>query len=525
MNRFILLRLIFLGITVCTLSLSAASTSPYESGRKFSPINEIDRLLEKDWSKKGIKPAGQCSDQTFIRRAYLDLTGSLPTVNDVKTFVSDKRPDKRELLIELLFNRDEFTEYWTMKWSDILRVKSEFPINLWPNAVQAYNRWISQAVKSNMPYDRFARELLTTSGSNFRDPQVNFYRAVQDRTPTGLASAAALTFMGCRFDSLTETQRKEMAKCFSRVAYKRTAEWKEEIICLDPKPAESMRIIMPDNAEITISTWKDPRVCFADWLTSYKNPWFAKAAVNRIWFWFFGRGIIHEADDIRLDNPPVNAELLAYLEKAFIDSNYNFKAMCRLIMNSAAYSQSPVPAGDYETAAKNFAIYPVRRLEAEVISDALTSITGVREGYTSVIPEPFTFVPAWNRTIALPDGSITSSFLENFGKSARDSGKLTERINKISAPQRLYLLNSTSLQRDIYRSWKIKQLIRRSNKKPADIVNNIYLMILSRYPSADELATIKNNFPAGVKNQQRPGSVLVDLIWALINSREFIYRH
>ncbi len=214
-----------------------------------------------------------------------------------------------------------------MKWCDLLRVKSEFPINLWPNAVQAYHRWIRTCVKENMPYDRFVRELLTASGSNFRKPQVNFYRAVQSREPQAVAQAVALTFMGVRPASWPKERWSGMAAFFSQIAYKPTLEWKEEIVLFDLEKAATeaaaktlQTAAFPDGTPAKLSPGQDPREAFADWLLAPKNPWFARNMANRVWFWLLGRGIVDPPDDMRPDNPPSNPELLAYLEQELVAS-------------------------------------------------------------------------------------------------------------------------------------------------------------------------------------------------------------
>ncbi len=230
--------------------------------------------------------------------------------------------------------RPEYADYWAMKWCDLLRVKAEFPVNLWPNAVQAYHRWIITSLRENKPYDQFARELLTGCGSNFRDPQVNFYRSTQSKDPEEIARAVALTFMGTRADKWPPEKLQQMAKFFSYIGYKRTAEWKEEIVyfdyqkLLDEGPQQA---VLPDGTTVQLTADKDPREVFADWLITNQNPWFARNLVNRAWFWLMGRGIIHEPDDIRDDNPPSNAKLLSELEKELTLSRYDLKAMYREI--------------------------------------------------------------------------------------------------------------------------------------------------------------------------------------------------
>ncbi len=210
---------------------------PYERDASLAPANHIDDLVLASLKTHDIQPANVCSDAVFLRRAYLDVIGTLPKPPEVYEFLADKSPDKRAKLIDALMKRPEFADYWSLKWCDILRVKSEFPINLWPEAAQVYHRWVHDAMRDNMPYDQFARTLLTASGSDFRVPPANFFRAVQDREkkdPANLASAVALTFMGMRTADWKPDRLAGMAAFFSRVAYKPTAEWKEEIVYLDP---------------------------------------------------------------------------------------------------------------------------------------------------------------------------------------------------------------------------------------------------------------------------------------------------
>ena len=194
---------------------------------------QLDELVFAKWKELGIEPANLCSDAVFLRRAFLDVVGTLPTIQETRTFLSDPSPDKRAKLIDALLARPEFADYWAMKWSDLLRVKSEFPVNLWPNAAQAYHRWIRNSIRDNLPYDQFVRELLTSSGSNFRTPQVNFYRALQAKDPPGMC-AVALNFMGCRADRWEPDRLTGMSAFFFQVGYKRTGEWKEEIVYFDP---------------------------------------------------------------------------------------------------------------------------------------------------------------------------------------------------------------------------------------------------------------------------------------------------
>ncbi len=499
-----------------------AAVKPFEITDANIANNQVDQWVISSLQKQGIPLAYLCSDEVFVRRVYLDITGTLPEPQDVRKFLGDRRPDKRAMLIDDLLKRREFAEYASLKWCDILRVKAEFPINLWPNAVQAYHRWIQDALVNNMPYDQFVRQLLTSSGSNFRTPQVNFYRAVQGREPSAIAGAVALTFMGVRFDTWPQSRRECMAAFFSRIQYKQTAEWKEEIVILDPAPTDPLKAVFPDGTVVQIQAGKDPRQVFADWLVAPDNPFFTQNIVNRIWAWLMGKGIIHEPDDIRPDNPAVNPELLVFLEKELVKANYDLRHIYRLILNSRTYQQSSIPRSDAPNAEALFACYPMRRLEAEVLIDALCLISGDHESYSSPIPEPFTFIPEENRTIELADGSTTSLFLEMFGRPARDTGFESERNNQPTDAQRLHLLNSTDIQKKIEKSKLLKNAIRTSRGDLRMLINTVYLTILSRYPTEDEQSVIEKYFRTGdIKLEQ----AVNDLAWALINTKEFLYRH
>jgi hypothetical protein len=546
------------------------ASNVFESPVPPTPASQIDKLVFAKLSSLGIQPV-LCSDAVYVRRAYLDVIGTLPTAQEAKEFIED--PDtknKRRALIDRLLARDEFADYWAMKWGDLLRIKAEFPVNLWPNAAQAYDRWVRASIAENKPYDKFVRELLTSSGSNFRVGPVNFYRAVQSRTPEGITTAVALTFMGSRVESWPKERLSGMTAFFSQVGYKPTSEWKEEIVFWDPvrfsavaansapgranltipaKPADNApkeatpaplgsvprEAVFPDGTKIQLPPDRDPREIFADWLISPKNPWFARNIVNRVWSWLLGRGIIHEPDDIREGNPPSNPALLAYLEQEFVASGYDMRRLYRLILNSSTYQFSSVPRFKGPEAEANFASYPLRRLDAEVLIDAINKITGTSDLYTSAIPEPFTYFPRDKPAIALADGSITSPFLTLFGRSARATGMESERINKPVPAQWLHTLNSSHIQQKLERSPKLKAIFA-SGRKPDEIIVELYLTILSRRPTPDELQTLREvgtqtapqAAPSGESAKPSPEKTQadwVDIAWALINTDEFLYRH
>ena len=541
-----LLLTVLVGLPVIAAGAAALETGPniFDSPVAVAPAGQIDKLVLARLSALGLQPA-LCSDAVFVRRAYLDVIGKLPTPKEAREFIQDPDPkqNKRRRLIDRLLERDEFADYWAMKWGDILRIKAEFPVNLWPNAAQAYHRWVRAALAQNQPYDQFARELLTSSGSNFRVGPVNFYRAIQNRTPEGIASTVALTFLGTRADAWPTNQLAGMAAFFSQIGYKPTREWKEEVVFWDPlntcaqvtngvadaatAPLQSpapQTAVFPGGTRITLPPDRDPREVFAEWLITPKNPWFTRNIANRLWAWLLGRGIIHEPDDIRPDNPPANPALLAYLEKELVASNYNLRHLYRLILNSQAYQFSSVPQADVVKAEANQGSYVLRRLEAEVLIDAINQITGASDLYTSAIPEPFTYIPADQPAVEVADGSITSPFLALFGRSARATGMENERINKMLSAQWLHLLNSSHIQRKLEQGPKLKAIFD-SGRKPPQITEELYLTVLSRFPTPDELKAVeaygKTNRPRAGKRRED----WVDITWALINSPEFLYRH
>ena len=495
---------------------------PYEAPEFATAEGAIDRIVFDVQRKAGVDAALPCSDEVFVRRVFLDVIGLPPTAAEARNFLNDKRPDKRAVLIDQLLERPEYVDYWTMRWCDLLRVKSEFPINLWPNAVQAYQKWIGDCVRGNLPLDRMARRMLTSSGSNFRVPEVNFLRAVQGRGTQPLAAAVTLTLMGSRIEKWPADRRAGMEALFSRIAYKPTAEWKEEIVCLDPAPTGPLEAVLPDGRKIKVAPGEDPRAVFADWLLARGNRWFARAAVNRYWAWIFGRGIVHEPDDIHPGNPPSIPGLLDDLEKEFAAGGYDAKKLLRLILNSRVYQLSPVPRSADSRAAALFASYPVRRLDAEVLLDSICMLTGTTEGYNSPIPEPFTYIPPSARSVNLADASITSPFLEMFGRSQRDTGMVMERSNHISDAQRLHLLNSSQIQQKIERGGKLRALLQGKRREPSAVIRDVWMTVLSRPPTLDEEQEALSHMREGKLGLKQ---AVDDVVWALVNSKEFLYRH
>ena len=414
-------------------------------------------------------PDGRATGHIWCRRAYLDIAGRIPTADEAKAFAADASPDKRARLVDRLLGSDDFADYWAMRYCDIFRVKSEFPINLWPNAVYVYHRRIRESVEKDESWLSFAQGLLTATGSNFRDPETNLLRASAKRTAEGLSEVASLTFLG---EASTE-----YAGYFASVGFKSTREWKEEIVYFEPSgrtPAE-----------------------FAKRLAGDLNGRFAAAQVRRVWEWIFC-------------SPPTAADEKRLVE-AYRRDNYRLKPLLRSIVLSDAYAQGSVTG-----------TFPVRRLDAEVLDDAICSLTNSKREYQSIAPEPFTFLPPERKSVLIEDGSISNAFLILFGRPARDSGLMTERHNDVTAKQRLYLFNSGKLYSRLAKITDNKQFHSRSYDA---MVTDLYWRFLSRPPAAVELKMLDRQQDKARKISGKvQWRVPKDVAWCLLNSKEFLFR-
>ena len=424
MKTFIFPAVVFWAVAGGAATAEAAP-NVFESSARPTPASQLDKIVFAKLSSLGIQPV-LCSDAVFVRRVYLDVIGTLPTAKEAREFIQD--PDtknKRRALIDRLLERDEFADYWAMKWGDILRIKAEFPVNLWPNAAQAYHRWVRASIAENKPYDKFVREMLTSSGSNFRVGPVNFYRAIQNRTPEGIAAAVALTFMGSRAESWPKDRLPGMAVFFSQIGYKPTREWKEEHVFWDPLrfqrrwPANSA----PGQAAATatavasgdraagrqraanggLSGWNQDQVAagprsagglrrLADYAeeslvhAEHREPRLGLAAGAR----HHPRAGRHPrrqpAEQSRAAGLPGEGTGRGPLRSEAplpVDPE---------LQHVSVFLHAPVQR--LPQAEANFASYPLRRLDAEVLIDAINKITGTSDLYTSPIPEPFTYIPA-----------------------------------------------------------------------------------------------------------------------------------
>lgn len=428
------------------------------------------------------RPDGTATDSIMVRRMFLDLTGRLPSVIEAKEYAGSKAPDKRQALVARLLGTKEFVDYWTMRFCDMLRVKSEFPINLWPNAVYVYHARIRAFVERNEPWDRFGRALLTSQGSNFRDAEVNFFRATDKRNPDGWAEAVAQTFLGIPPSALSGKTRAVFSGYLSNVKIKKTREWKEEIVYVDgvDRRGELCDRLFVQNRQAVADAFHS---CVRKWMFGPSAP--AKAVE--------GTGIS------------------------------GLKDLVGKIVLSDEYARGSVTGG-----------FPARRLDAEVFDDILCSLSGAGRNYQSPAPEPFTFLPPNRSTVCIEDGSISNGFLTLFGRPARDTGLMDERGLEITAKQRLYLFNSGSLHRKLT-SFAIPQW-----RLPDGTVNpyykrtmrnrleELYWTLLSRGPSKQEDGVIfkmwRRRSNGGKNRKASFNELLRDVAWSIVNSKEFLYR-
>lgn len=437
------------------------------ASQKAATTEEVD---VSPWEK----PDGSATDSVLARRMYLDLSGRLPTRDEAMDYAQSSNPAKRQALVDQLLSADSFADYWSMRFCDILRVKSEFPVNLWPNAVYVYHRRIRDFVAKNEPWDHFARALLTATGSDFRDAEANFVRATARRNPEGYAEAAALTFLGWQWKEIPEQTRGELTGYFSAVRVKNTREWKEEVVLCEGHDRRG------EFVQRLLGEWRDE---------------FARAFVKRVHWWMLGR---LEAPD--------------KFVRAFREGGYRLRPLVRAIALSHEYSRGCEKGG-----------FPFRRLDAEVLDDAICDLTGIQRAYQSIAPEPFTFLPKDRRSILIEDGSISNAFLLLFGRPARDTGLLSERHNEVTAKQRLYLYNSGKLFGSLARIVDGRAYRRQSMRA---IIDDLYWRFYSRAPQPSERRRLLEHFAAiPRKNGNERWRFPRDLAWCLVNSREFLYQH
>jgi hypothetical protein len=490
--------------------------------------NYLDRAIDAKLERLKIQPSAITDDATFLRRVSLDLTGQIPTPSAVQAFLADRTPQrqKRAKLIDKLIASPAYVDHWTVKWGDLLQSSRKY---LGDKGVYAFREWIHDSIAANKPYDKMARELLTARGSSYDDPPANYFRVTRDAKPT--MEKTTQVFLGVRmvcaqchdhpFERWTQKQYYEMSAFFSAVGLRAGYEVGEEIIfdqrsdyeLKHPKDGRTVlpKLLIASTKPMTIPSDEHRRDALADWIVSRDNPFFAKAIANRIWSYFFGKGIIDPVDDIRASNPPSNPALLDALAKDVADHNFDLQYLMRTIANSRAYQTSILPNEWNAADRDNFSHAFPRRLSAEELMDAVASTAGARPNF----PE----VPEDTAAAQLVDPHIgQEGFLDVFGRPPRESACECERRSDFSLPQALNLVNGRTISDAVADpKGRIASLVL-SGKSDTAIVDELYLASLGRMPTSEERDRGVRYLAPGPRATRAQ-----DLLWALLNSKAFLY--
>ncbi len=505
--------------------------------------NPIDDKINTQLKQLNLKPSPPTSDGNFIRRAFLDTLGILPTAEETLAFLKDKDPRKRDKLVEHLLQRPEFVDYWSYRWSDLFLVSGK---KLRPNAVKVYYEWIREQVSENVPWDKIAHKIVTAKGDSMKNGATNFYAVHQE--PETMAENVSQVFMSLSIncakchnhplEKWTNDQYYAFANLFSRVRAKgwggdarsgdgsRTLFVESRGDLIQPRTGKPQPPAPLDAKPLDALGTSDRREALADWLTSPSNPYFARAIANRVWAAFFGMGIVNPVDDLRVSNPATNEELLDFVAQYLVKKDYDLKSLMRLILSSNAYRRSSLALPENKEDTRHFSRHYPRRLMAEVLHDAIASITSSPTNFDKITisdgsNQATSFYKAGTRALQLYDSAVSSYFLKTFGRNQREITCECERSDKPSMVQVLHLSNGDTLNEKL-RSEKscVDDLAKRETD---EILDRAYLMCLSRLPSEDERSRIKKLLEYAPEAEKR---ILVeDLLWALMTSREFLFQH
>lgn len=498
-----------------------------------APTSQIDRQLVRQWRQLGLAPSDPADDETLIRRATVDICGTLPTAAEINAYVADDRDDKRPRLIDRLLERPEYADYFALKWADILRNRGAgYSTSKQRAGTTLFAGWIRDSLAANKPYDQFVSEILTASGSQNENPPAIWYRSV--RTQTDYVESVAQAFLGVRiqcaqchhhpFERWSQGDYYGLAAVFARVGRKggfADAEvptneiiyLKDQGDVLHPRSGEVVPPTALGGPAFQLARYDDPRRRFAAWMTSPDNPFFARTMANRMWAHFLGRGIIHPIDDARSTNPPSNPELLDALAADFVAHGYDIKHLIRVICNSHAYGLQSAPSDLNQDDTQTFARFYPRRLTAEVLLDGISQVLDV--------PTQFATLPAGTRAIELPDENVPASFLDVFGRPARTSACECERVDAPSLAQALTLINSREVQRKLTAKDGYVARLVGGDLPPADNVKDIFLRLLGRAPRQEELETAL----AFLDSVEDRGEAYQSLLWSLLATNEFMFNH
>ena len=503
--------------------------------------NFIDELVFANLKRIGVPPSPVCDDATFLRRVSLDIAGHLPTTEEANAFLASKEPDKRDKLIESLLSGADYADYFANKWALLLHNKRDAASDITANF--AFHSWVRDALLANTPYDQMVRQLLAATGTIASNPAVAWYKRVKE--PTQQLEDVAQLFLGVRmqcaqchhhpFERWSQRDYYSMSAFFSQVGRKPTMTAGEDVIFHKRGVAqtENKKTKLPVKPAalgaptLDISADDDPRLRLADWLSDKANPFFAKSLVNRYWKHFFRRGLVEPEDDIRDTNPPTNPELLDALANHFLKSGYDLKSVVRLITQSHTYQLSEKPNAHNGVDRQNFSHFYPRHLPAEVLLDAIDQLTGAQTDFADM--------PAGSRAISLPDNSYTrsSAFLKVFGRPEGASVCECERVQSSSLSQSLHLMNAADVKAKLATSNGRADRLSKATAPESEKLREVYLAAFSREPRANEFQVAeaylaKSRFdalgkpldPLTAKRQ-----AYEDILWALINTKEFLYNH
>ncbi|MCA9060690.1 MAG: DUF1553 domain-containing protein, partial [Planctomycetaceae bacterium] len=508
----------------------------------FPPTsNFIDELVFANLKELSIPPSPVCDDATFLRRVSLDIAGRLPTDAEATTFLNSQQPDKRNQLIDDLLRSPGYADFFANKWTALLKNRRDDASDIESNF--AFHAWMRDSLLSNKPYDQLARELLAATGTVMGNPPVAWYKRVKE--PKQQLEDVAQLFLGVRmqcaqchhhpFERWSQDDYYSMAAFFSQVGRKPTATRGEDMIfhkrgiatATNIRSGEALRPAALGDSIPEISADEDPRLRLADWMSSPQNPFFARALVNRYWKHFLRRGLIEPEDDIRDTNPPTNPELLTALEQHFIQSGFDLKALVRVITQSSTYQLSSTPNEFNVADDQNYSRYYPRRLQAEVLLDAIDDLTGNRTDFANL--------PPGTRAIALPDNSYnrSSPFLKTFGRPENESVCECERVQSSSLAQSLHLMNATDIRGKLAAGGGRAATLAKSDAAPEEKIRTLYLAAFSRAPTDYELQTAveylaEQRIDADgnpVDPARAASDNFQDLLWALINTGEFLFNH
>jgi hypothetical protein len=488
--------------------------------------NYIDTLVFNKHKKLRLIPSGICSDEVFLRRAFLDVVGLLPTRAECERFIPDTDPKKRDKLIDELLRRKEFVELWVMKFSELLRIRSDGNQRMSYKATLLYFNWLNQKLADNVPMNEIVRDLLSSSGGTFNNPASNFYQVEQETLK--ISENVAQVFMGMRlqcaqchnhpFDRWTMDDYYSFAAFFSQIGRKNAEDPRERIIFNsgsgEVKHPVGGREMPPKflGAEMADVKGKDRRKVLADWLASSKNEYFARNLVNMVWAHFLGRGIIDPVDDVRISNPAVNPELLEELARRFTDYKYDFRKLVADICKSRVYQLSSQPNESNELDTRNYSHAQVRRIRAEVVLDIISQVTETKNKFPGL--------PLGARAVQIADGNVNTYFLTTFGRAKRETVCSCEVIMEPNLSQALHLLLGDTVNKRIPEGGVVAKLIK-DGETPAQVVKDLYLRCFSREPQPKEREEISQQI-ASEKNTQE---ALEDVFWSLLNAKEFVFNH